>query len=370
MKRLLLPLLAALALPTTVNANEAVDNWFDNEWWRRDFEKSLKIPASEITDQNIDEGRIGSCSVFIENNFPEILVGDKKMIIRESCKDLYRKYKNTLNFPEYYINYFDKEITQEKCLNAKDYIGCMQYESANEESNPFGKKLKQTNCDMRWCDPNEFVGNDNLGRPVLKGWYFKDAPQMRASMQIDPKIYQVEVDNQFGRYIHKRSLFRYYRQARAGTSGYTQTYGGSQTNCTGFGNSISCTTTPPVTTYIPGIPSRPGGVDEVLENYIFDCQDKLYAKYEGERSIKIENINGKMKRWVSFKDARNNQLENSAIEFCNEKSNVDIQKLPISTFIKYKNKTIRGKPKIRGKSNLTSNINCDSPVWKDKPRCN
>ena len=43
MKRLLLPLLAALALPTAVNANEQVDNWFNNEYWRKDFEKSLKI---------------------------------------------------------------------------------------------------------------------------------------------------------------------------------------------------------------------------------------------------------------------------------------------------------------------------------------
>ena len=370
MKRLLLPLLAALALPAAVNADEQVDNWFNNEYCRKDFEKSLKIPASEITDQNIDEGRIGSCMVFVEEDFPDYALGDNKQIIKNSCKDLYKKYKDKFVFPEAYANYFKKEVAKEICLDAKDYVGCMEYESEEKSNNNISKKIKNVNCDMKWCAPDEFVGNDNLGRPVLAGWYFKDAPLMRASLQYDSKIYQVEVDNEFGRYIHKRSLFRYYREPRAGTSGYTQTYGSSQTNCTGFGNSINCTTRPPLTTYVPGIPGRSGGVGENLQNFIFDCQEKLYAKYEDDRITRIQNANGKSKKWVKFENAKDNYLTNNAISFCNEKSEVDIQELPKSSFIKYKNKPIKGKPKIKKQNNSTSNINCDSPVWKNKPICN
>ncbi len=271
------------------------------------------------------------------------------------------------------VNAETSDGLHKKCLEARDYAGCMQYEGS---TNKVPKKVKNNgkiNCVQKWCNPGEFVGNDNLGHSVIPGWYFYDDPIKKVAWYLDPKIYKVEVNNNFGRYIHRRIISRFYQEPKAGTQGYTQTFGNSYTNCYGYGISFSCSTSPPITTRIPGTPARPGGVYQYIYDYIFDCEDELYAQYQNKNIIRSKDKNGKNKKWISFDSIPPNyNMQKEAISYCraSTKKYFDLNTLSISKFQKYKNKEIKGKPKIRKSSDTSINVNCNSPVWKNKPRCN
>mgnify|MGYP001158664968 CR=1 FL=1 len=348
MRKIFIPLLAALALPTAVNADDQLNNWFNNEYWRKDFEKNLKIPASEITDQNIDEGRIGSCIVFIEEDFPDYALGDKKQIIRNSCKALFKKYKDKLVFPEIYTNYFESEVAKETCLDAKDYIGCMKYEIGSYGSSKEQEKEKKIDKNAK----RNFTRDD--GKNIV----------------FDPKtVVALNKKGDYGRYLKFNYRINYYQGSSyipktqitpdtvtTNTYGTINSYGGGVGSYSG--NSYSTVT--------PGASfggfSIPGGMRSNVWAVTVDCQDYT-ADWKGDGQ-----------GWRKLRGAKRDTKISTDMaieivdEFCPQMS-----RLVAEAKERDRLKAIEDTKKAEQRKNNTTGtvkINCNSSVWRDKPRCN
>ena len=265
-----------------------------------------------------------------------------------------------------YERCMNKANLNEKCLKAADYEGCMEYSKGiqNSEIN----SIDFVDCSQKYCTPEEAKGQvDNLGMKVIPGWKFFDMPAKRGSGFTNPEVYKVRVNNQFGRYINLKMIIRYYQEPQAATPGYSSSIGGGSTNCYGVGSSISCYTTPPTQLNIPGRAAVPGGIVQENYDYILDCEDEVWGKHLNERLIKAKNNKGKLRKWVKFSETDDNFVKYTGMPFCKDKKEL-IEYLQPSTFSLYKYKDI--KKRTSSKSKNVGNINCDSPVWKNKPRCN
>ena len=97
-----------------------------------------------------------------------------------------------------------------------------------------------------------------------------------------------------------------------------------------------------------------------------DCEDEVYARFLKERLVKTINKKGKRKKWVMFSEAQDDLVKTQGISFCKTKKDM-IEYLKPSSFSIYKYKDI--KKKTSSKLKNVGNINCDSPVWKNKPKC-
>lgn len=184
-----------------------------------------------------------------------------------------------------------------KCTEAKDYEGCMQY-----QSNLSNKKnlLFETDCTKKLCRPEEVTqSTDNLGMKIIKGFYFKEDPVMRYAYYYDlDNLYRVNSKGEYGRFYHSRSVVRFYSK---GFEGYTGITGGGITNCSTYGSSINCTTTNPIVT---NIPSKAPGIRQNTIDHIYDCKDKTVAVYEDNKIKKWENKLGKKRKWHDWRDFR------------------------------------------------------------------
>ena len=182
-----------------------------------------------------------------------------------------------------------------KCTEAKDYEGCMKF-----QSNLSNKKngLWETDCTKKLCQPEEVTqSTDNLGMKILKGFYFKEDPVMRYAFYYDlDNLYAVEAKGEYGRFYHSRSVVRFYSK---GFEGYSAITGGGITNCSTYGSSIDCTTTNPIVT---NIPSKPAGIRQNRIDYIYDCKDKTVAVYEENKLKKWEDKLGKKRKWHNWND--------------------------------------------------------------------
>ena len=265
-----------------------------------------------------------------------------------------------------YEGCMSKNSIHEKCLKAVDYEGCMEYSKGTQTSTSI--RNKNVDCSQKICTPEEAKGQvDNLGMKVIPGWKFFDMPAKRGSGFTNPEVYKVKVNNQFGRYINLKMIIRYYQEPQAATPGYSSSIGGGSTNCYGVGSSISCYTTPPTQLNIPGRAAVPGGIVQENYDYILDCEDEVWGKHLNERLIKSKNNKGKLRKWVKFSETDDNFVKYTGITFCKNKKEL-IEYLQPSTFSLYKYKDI--KKRTSSKSKNVGNINCDSPVWKNKPKCN
>ena len=86
MKRILLPLLAALALPTAVNADEFEDNWFNETELKIQLGETHSIDPAELTTELVDQAKSGACEAYVEfKYFPS-------KEIESDCKRIFKAY--------------------------------------------------------------------------------------------------------------------------------------------------------------------------------------------------------------------------------------------------------------------------------------
>ena len=232
----------------------------------------------------------------------------------------------------------------ESCLKAADYQGCMNYKKGIEVTKK--ETISEVNCINNVCNPEEakIYGVDNLGLRVLPGYYFVDIPEKRAANFFSQPM-KLNVNGDFGRYIHIQRIVRRYSEG----------YSGSLTTIPGIGPGASSTIS-----YSPG---QLPGVRQIVLNHVFDCEDKTFARFEGKRLIRSETKSGKKKKWLNFEEA-DGYTARQGIKACRKSKNY-IMSLNFSPFDKFSKKAIKSVPK-----NKNSKINCDSPVWKNKPQCN
>ncbi len=375
------------------NEYEIVKNWTNNSFWERQINKMDEILCNALSArgkicnqkspqearEDIDYLKFLECKSLIKQKFPKQLVMDKENLIKDDCVSIYEKYKNdskfsndgfTSDYITFAKNYSYSKFENsryEKCLKASDFKGCMDYEEKNSIVSIETQNISK-DCSYEWCSPTETNSyiQDSSGKPLLKNHYFLDSPRSRSAYYISP-IYKLRVNGQYGRFIHISYIFRNFLNARSGTSGYL--IGGSnKIDCYPTGSSYtspSYTCSSQLPTYIPGTPGRPSGVVQNTMDWIFDCDQEIFSQHFKGRFRKSVGRNGKKYKWIAFNNAKNNLINNSAIDFCRT-NRFGINTLKPSGFLKFSNKKIKN-PK--GYSAINKGVNCNSPVWKNKPRC-
>lgn len=158
-----------------------------------------------------------------------------------------------------------------------------------------------------------------LGQRRIKGWWMLVNPRQNHVYYQEPIIRKVNVRGNLDRYIAYEVVGWSYQNPTSGSSGTTSTFGTSRTNCTGYGNSIDCTTTPARTISRGGSPGNPGGVKRYSFTYVLDCQERTYAAHQGNKV---------MGGWKKIRSGT--QDERKVNKFCPV-----ITTLELSTFRKY-----------------------------------
>ena len=222
-----------------------------------------------------------------------------------------------------------KEIRHERCLNATDYEGCMNFQADKPEA-PIvkNKTSEKEKCfgegEKKVCIAKK--GKDFLGMEKLIGWrYLNDVVNSSVFYyEVEPR--KVKVRGEYGRYIELRSLSRKLVTPKAGTS--PSIIGGTSVDCynSGYG-SINCSSNSP--TIIPGVPSSPGGVGQILFREIIDCKDKTFQLItKGDLPMAYGRIRKKSK-WKKL-TSENNMLQNTSEKYCKK-----VDYLSPSDFTKY-----------------------------------
>ena len=225
----------------------------------------------------------------------------------------------------------EEDQVHKLCLEARDYKGCVNANKnlkvdSQDMIEQYPKKEKCWGDNKKWCVAKE--GKDFLGMQKITGWtYLEDIPEL-SIWYFERVPRKVKARGDYGRYIEIRGIRRKQFSAQAGTS--PSFYGGGETNCydSGYGT-MSCTSNLP--TVIPGSPSTPGGVGQILFRYIIDCEDKTYQKIvKGDLPTRNGRLRSKSK-WIKLSSNKANWHPKSAArEYC-----MDVDKLTISDFIKY-----------------------------------
>ena len=233
----------------------------------------------------------------------------------------------------------------ESCLKAADYEGCMNFQLGINSNSNYRKK-DDIDCVNYVCSPEDakIYGTDNLGLKLFPGYYFTDNPSRRAAY-FWSKPLKLNVNGNYGRYIHIQGIIRYYSEG----------YSGSITTNPGIGEGAT-----PRINYNPG---QPAGVRQIVYNHIFDCEEKMAADFKGNRLVRTETKSGRKKKWFSFEEAQG-YAKRKGIEGCRKSKNY-IMSLNISPFDKFHKKELKNTPK-----NKNPKINCNSPVYRNKPICN
>lgn len=190
-----------------------------------------------------------------------------------------------------------------KCLNAKDYLGCVEIMSGTSEVKKQSKKknraaeiliqsLKTKNDIGEDCsDSYEMCiakrGKDILDMPKLIGWLYTESPENRSVVYENLVPYKVKVRGSYGRYIHLESVVRSYQKPKAAKPGYVSGGGIVNTDCYSIGGSITCSSTSAPLVINEGTPAKPGGNIQSKFDEIIDCQDRTYESI----------FNGKGSKW-------------------------------------------------------------------------
>ena len=210
--------------------------------------------------------------------------------------------------------------SSEYCKNANDYEKCMRLVNVNNLDRPSKREI---DCISKTCNPSEakIYGTDNLGLKTLPGYYFRDVPYKRSSVYFS-KPAKLNVNGNYGRYIHMHNIVRYYSKG----------YSGSLITSPGLSSNSF-----PTITYSPG---KYPGIKQIVTNYVYDCQEKNYAYFEGDKLVRQKTKTGKKKKWLSFSNIEPQSLNGVAVKTC-EKSLNDILSLDESFFTKFENKPIK-----------------------------
>lgn len=178
----------------------------------------------------------------------------------------------------------------EVCLKAADYEGCVKAQTYGISKPERTAEV----CDKYdWCLAGK--GDDRLGLPKVKGWAYKtvltgdvvyrevDGDKVTESGTFKPLWYAIPHKGQ-KRYIGVRSVRHIYDGGALPRPGYTIQSGTRTTTCNSYGGSdvasTSCTTTPPIRTYIPGSPGRLPGIKQDFIVTVTDCVEKTRGTYE------------------------------------------------------------------------------------------
>ena len=261
----------------------------------------------------------------------------------------------------------------EKCLQAADYEGCMDFGS-NKKKSSISSSVKD--CSKKICYENEVTqSTDNLGMKIIKGWKFTENPAKRIAYYWDPDIYKINSGGNVGRFLHQRAVIRYFTKGISGTSGYFSSSGSQTFDCNEslYGN-INCTSSPPNFNYVPGSPGIPPQVKQVRIDVIYDCEDSTVATYHDYKIQRVKGMNGKKSKWLSANNLPDSprysmfkyQDERIRNRVCPDQR--VISNIEFSDLYQFIEKGIK-KRSSSNKKNV-GNINCDSPVWKKKPICN
>ena len=189
----------------------------------------------------------------------------------------------------------DDLILHKKCLKAADYKGCVK--SNKKFTKSLGSKgdicNKNKNAVDGFCLAGE--GKDLLNQPKITGWVYKELPQFKGNMYLNPDFEQLKVNNNYGRYLTTKYIVRTFREFIPDRAPQEVTIGDSKTFCTQsglgstyffgdssrgstnyFGN-INCTTTNPEKTFIGGQYGQTEGVNQNVYLAIYDCDKKEYS---------------------------------------------------------------------------------------------
>ncbi len=220
-----------------------------------------------------------------------------------------------------------EKSNHESCLKASDYKGCMNYKEGNTSKIKPIKITQNVDCVNSICSPEEakVYGTDNLGQRVLPGYYFKDIPEKRAVNYISKPL-KLNVNGSYGRYVHIQRIIRYYSDG----------YSGSFSTSPGYSAGA-----PPIINYSPG---QASGIRQMVQNHVFDCEEKTYARYKKNRLMSSETKSGRRKKWVKFEEGGEGYTSRKGIEAC-QKSQDYILSLDFSPFKKFEGK----KPKSTAK---------------------
>lgn len=163
----------------------------------------------------------------------------------------------------------------QNCLEARDYEGCMRFKGDSSSS----KGEEKCNPDG-WCIAKK--GVDSLGFPKKVGWKYK-MMDSGSIWYVNTVYKRIPHNGDSARYLGFEKIRRYYKNPTSGTPGSQTTIGSSRTNCTGYGVTISCTTTPPTVITTPGTSGSPGGKRSTSSVYVLDCKEKTTANYQEGR---------------------------------------------------------------------------------------
>lgn len=136
------------------------------------------------------------------------------------------------------------------CADARDYAGCIKAQTGEIE---------------------KAVEIDFLGKPVIPGYTRLDDPANNIVYYVNPKVLAEKVRGTYGRYISFKYIARGIVNPTQGTAGTSFNIGTATTNCTSFGSTVNCQTTPAQTVNIPGRAANPGGYRQDPWDVLVDC---------------------------------------------------------------------------------------------------
>ena len=272
MNRLLVRLLIGAPLISTVFqgsafASDFISAFFSDEQLKAIMARDQNVHTKSITKADISEVRRGACESWRQyNDYPSDQFKDFCVKLQD---DTGRSQSHSINAQITGNNSAIKinNSAHNKCLDARDYKGCMSSQTKAIEADA-SKRCKVG----EWCMPTS--GTDILGYPIIEGWEVKQSPEKMTVWYRKTVPFKVNVRGETNRYFAIEGIARYWSAGYAGTAPTTTTIAPARTNCFGYGSSLSCRTTPAVTTSSPGSPGMPAGVTQFYFHYVIDCKDR------------------------------------------------------------------------------------------------
>lgn len=191
----------------------------------------------------------------------------------------------------------------ERCLAAKDYLGCIQSNSGQSPGVSGPTKDSASNLGREKCfDTGVCIaqpGQDQLGLAKVVGWLYRYNAANNTVNYWNPEAKRVPHKGQPARYVAENHVQHYYQQPVAATPGYYREISPAKTTCTptysgghwvnggSSGHRIykknisgqTCTTSSPTKVWVAGTPGTAGGPRRYSYVEVIDCQDLTHATY-------------------------------------------------------------------------------------------
>lgn len=204
----------------------------------------------------------------------------------------------------------EQRSAHKECLDAKDYEGCMRFNSGTKQQTTSADKCLENICIVTSKDA------DIYGLPKPMGWHYLQADDGR--LFYFSRSYRIPHNGQNSRYVGMKRITRYYQSPRGGTTGSIIGGTSSSTSCFGSGESFNCTTTGKSPTYIPGSSPTPGGVSSTSFTTVYDCKEDTFASYR----------NGEL--WGGWKDGKaTKEYFARVLRITCEKGESHVKELPV-----------------------------------------